>query len=248
MKRELLTQSINPINEAFNQTTDYYDNWIRKAVPGYDEMRRIALELLPSPSRSPLEILDLGAGTGLFSSLVLTAHPTAHFTLWDVADKMLDVAKTRFADSSARFRYVVGDYRSFDEQDTYHLVISSLSIHHLSDPEKQELFRSVFQSLKPGGIFLNIDQIKGPTPELQELYCRKWEEITRLNGATEEEVQGGIERRRLYDREATLENQLQWLRDAGFQEADCIYKMVDRAFFRAEIIKNENYSNTMVSR
>jgi tRNA (cmo5U34)-methyltransferase len=119
---------------------------------------------------------------------------------------------------------VVGDYRYLNERESYHLVISGLSIHHLSDPEKQDLFRRIFRSLRPGGIFLNMDQIRGPTPELQELYCRKWEEITRLNGATEEEVQGGLERRSLYDREATLENQLQWLRDAGFQAVDCICK------------------------
>lgn len=212
------------INEAFNLTTDFYDRWIRKAVPGYDEMRHIAQELLPQSSQSPLEVLDLGAGTGLFSGLVQTTYPTAHFTLWDVADKMLEVAKARFEASLAQFRYVVDDYRSFTEKESYHLVISSLSIHHLSDPEKQELFCRIFQALKPGGIFLNMDQIKGPTPKLQEIYCRKWEEITRLNGATEDEVQGGLERRRLYDREATLENQLQWLRDAGFQEADCVYK------------------------
>ena len=212
------------IDDAFNRTTDYYDSWIRKAVPGYDDMRSIALDLLPEPSSAPLAILDLGAGTGLFSSLVLTVHRTARFTLWDVADKMLDVAKARFADSSASFRYVVGDYRTFNEQDAYHLVISSLSIHHLSDPEKRALFRSVFKALQPGGIFLNIDQIKGPSPELQELYGRKWEELTRLNGANEEEIQGGIERRRLYDREATLEDQLLWLREAGFEEADCVYR------------------------
>ncbi len=212
------------INEAFNRTTDYYDGWICKAVPGYDEMRQIARELLPTSPLSPLEVLDLGAGTGLFSSLVLGVYPTAHFTLWDVADKMLDVAKARFQELPAQFRYIVGDYRSLHEQETYHLVISSLSIHHLSDPEKQDLFRRIFQALHPGGIFLNMDQIKGPTPELQELYCRKWEEITRLNGATDEEVQGGLERRSLYDREATLENQLQWLRDAGFQTVDCVYK------------------------
>jgi tRNA (cmo5U34)-methyltransferase len=127
-------------------------------------------------------------------------------------------------ESSLGGSYVAGDYRSFNEQESYDLVISSLSIHHLSDPEKQELFRHIFQALKPGGIFLNMDQIKGPTPALQETYCRKWEEITRINGATEDEILGGVERRRLYDREATLENQLQWLREAGFREADCVYK------------------------
>lgn len=212
------------IDEAFNSTIDYYDNWIRKAVPGYDEMCRMAMELLPLQPEAAPEILDLGAGTGLFSALVQTAYPAASFTLWDVAEKMLDVARSRFSDSSARFTYMLGDYRLFSEQRSYDLVISSLSIHHLSDEEKQDLFRTIFAALKPGGIFLNIDQIKGPTPELQELYCRKWEEITRLNGASEDEIRGGLERRRLYDREATLENQLQWLREAGFQEVDCVYK------------------------
>ena len=212
------------INEAFNSTTDYYDEWIRKAVPGYDEMRHIARQLLPPPPQSTLNVLDLGAGTGLFSRLALDVYPAAHFTLWDVADKMLEVAKMRFEDSSAQFEYVVGDYRHLDERESYHLVISSLSIHHLSDPEKQDLFCRVHQALKPGGLFLNMDQIKGPTPDMQETYIRRWEEITRLNGATEEEIKGGQERRRLYDREATMEDQLQWLREAGFQDVDCVYK------------------------
>lgn len=226
-----------PISEAFNSTTDYYDSWIRKAVPGYDDMCRVAQELLPATAK-PLEVLDLGAGTGLFSKLVMTSFPAAHFTLWDVADKMLDVAKERFKNSSVAFTYVVDDYRNLKEHNAYHLVISSLSIHHLSDLEKQELFRSICNVLKPDGIFINIDQIKGPTPELQELYCRKWEEITRRNGAAETEVQGGLERRRLYDREATMEHQLQWLREAGFVDVDCVYKNWLMGLFYARKGKN----------
>jgi tRNA (cmo5U34)-methyltransferase len=212
-----------PISAAFNKTIDYYDTWIRKAVPGYDDMCHIARQLLPD-SVENVAVLDLGAGTGLFSELVMESCPAAHFTLWDIADKMLEVAKERFKETSANVAYVVDDYRTLCERDSFHLVISSLSIHHLADPEKQELFIAIYNALKPGGIFINIDQIRGPSLELQELYCRKWEELTRDNGATEEEVQGGLERRRLYDREATMEHQLQWLCEAGFVDVDCIYK------------------------
>jgi tRNA (cmo5U34)-methyltransferase len=222
------------IDKAFNETIAYYDGWIRKAVPGYDEMFAIASELLTFPKEEPIRVLDLGAGTGLFSKLVLDSYPDATFVLWDVAEKMLGLAKERFADRSARFRYVTGDYRNLPEEERFDLVISSLSIHHLSDPEKKELFGRIFRVLDPRGVFINIDQIRGPSEKLQQLYCRMWEEKARRAGASEEEVAGGIERRRLYDREATLADQLEWLREAGFAEVDCIYKNYLMGLFLAE--------------
>jgi tRNA (cmo5U34)-methyltransferase len=212
------------IDKAFDQTTDYYDSWIRKAVPGYDDMFGIASELLSFPQEARLRVLDLGAGTGLFSRLVLEKYPNATFVLWDVAEKMLELARDRFRSRATQFRYVTGDYRELPEDETFDLVISSLSIHHLADPEKKELFGRIYRVLDRGGTFINIDQIRGPSENLQQLYCRMWEEKVRQAGASEEEIQGGIERRRLYDREATLSDQLEWLSSAGFDESDCIYK------------------------
>lgn len=212
------------IDEAFDKTIGYYDGWIRKAVPGYDDMFAIAAELLTFPPEAPIRVLDLGAGTGLFSKLVLEKYPNATFVLWDVAEKMLDLARERFRDYAGQFRYVVGDYSELPEGETFDLAISSLSIHHLSDPEKKDLFARIYRALDHGGVFINIDQVRGPSEKLQQLYVRVWEEKVRQKGVSEEEIQGGIERRRLYDREATLADQLEWLQAAGFVESDCIYK------------------------
>ncbi len=212
------------IDQAFNETIDYYDSWIRKAVPGYDEMFAIAKELLPFPTDAEIQVLDLGAGTGLFSRLVLEKYPGARFVLCDVAAKMLDVARQRFRAYPGQFRYMVEDYRTFREAGPFDLVISSLSIHHLADDEKRELCRRVFGVLREGGVFINIDQIKGPTPALQELYWKAWLDKARRAGAPEDEIRGGVERRLAFDREATLADQLRWLEEAGFADADCIYK------------------------
>lgn len=213
-----------PIDQAFNATIDYYDGWIRKAVPGYDEMFAIARELLPFPEGTEVDVLDLGAGTGLFSRLVLGKYPRGRFVLVDVAEKMLDVARERFRGQPGQFICRVDDYRSLREEECFDLVISAFSIHHLADPDKRTLFARVHAALRTGGIFLNIDQIRGATPALQELYCDTWLTKVREAGASEEEVQAGINRRLAFDREATLLDQLYWLEEAGLADADCVYK------------------------
>lgn len=212
------------IDDAFNRTVDYYDDWIRKAIPGYDALFTVARELIPFSPDAAVDVLDLGAGTGLFSQQVLERCPRGRFVLWDVAERMLDTARVRFRDFPDRFRYVADDYRNLPETAGFDLVISSLSIHHLADDEKRTLFRRVFEVLREPGLFINIDLIRGPTPYLEELYCRDWYDKMRRAGAPEEEIRAGIERRNAYDRDALMEDQLGWLSDAGFQDVDCVYR------------------------
>ncbi len=221
------------IDEAFNKSVSYYDSWIRKATPGYDLLFAAARDLLPFPGDAALQVLDLGAGTGLFAQQILERHPASRFVLWDVADKMLDVARERFRDRPEQFRYVASDYRTLRDAGKFNLVISSLSIHHLADREKRELFRKIYEILQVSGLFINIDLIKGPTRYLEDLYCNNWYDQMRLAGASEEEIQAGIERRLTYDRDAHLEDQLQWLREAGFTDVDCAFRTFKVGLFVA---------------
>lgn len=219
------------IDDAFNRTVAYYDEWIRKAVPGYDDLFAVAKELIPFQPDDTVDVLDLGAGTGLFSFQVLERCPRGRFVLWDVADKMLETARERFRDVPDQFRYVADDYRNLSDTGSFDLVISSLSIHHLADEEKKELFRNIYGVLRQPGLFINIDLIRGPTPWLEELYCRDWYEKMRRAGAPEEEIRAGIERRNAYDRDALMEDQLSWLREAGFADVDCVYRNYKMGLF-----------------
>ncbi len=221
------------IDKAFNETVEYYDGWIRKAVPGYDELFAAAKELIPFSPDASVDVLDLGAGTGLFAKQVMEKCPLARFVLWDVAEKMLEVARERFRECPEQIEYIVGDYRELTDKRGFDLVISSLSIHHLSDEEKKKLFRSIYGVLRKGGIFINIDLVLGPTPTLEEFYWRNWLEKIRRAGAPEEEILAGIERRQAFDRDAPMEDQLRWLREAGFADVDCVYRNFKMGVFYA---------------
>jgi tRNA (cmo5U34)-methyltransferase len=54
---------------------------------------------------------------------------------------MLEQAKSRFSQMGKSPRIVIGDYVEADLGGSYDLVISALSIHHLSDSDKERLYQ-----------------------------------------------------------------------------------------------------------
>ncbi|MFN2271414.1 MAG: class I SAM-dependent methyltransferase [Anaerolineae bacterium] len=212
------------IDQAFDRTVAYYDDWMRKALPGYDDLFTVATAVVPFESDAPIRVLDLGAGTGLFSQHVAQKYLNATFVLTDVAARMLEGAEQRFAEQAGRFEFVVEDYRNLQAVADFDLIISSLSIHHLTNEGKRRLCQQVYTALREGGAFVNVDQIKGETSYLQDLYWDLWLRHVRASDAPEEQIQESIERRTTYDQDASLADQLDWLREAGFVNVDCVYR------------------------
>jgi tRNA (cmo5U34)-methyltransferase len=212
----------------FDAVASDYDRQRRLLIPCFDEFYGMALSLVNSVEPTP-SILDLGAGTGLFSSLVLQKYPKAHLTLIDLSDKMLEGARRRFNDTS-NVQYIVGDYSSHVYTDSYDFVISSLSIHHLTDTSKRQMFKTIFRLLRNGGIFVNADQVQGNTESTDLYYRQRWLEYINESGLSQEAIDASVERRKL-DINAKLEDQISWLEEAGFAEVDCMYKNLDFAVF-----------------
>ena len=204
------------VEEAFDEAVPEYDAWVRQALPSYDELFSVA---------------DLGAGSGLFSERVFACFPAARFTLYDTSPKMLDLARGRFAGHPDRFSFVDQRLERFSEAERFDLVISSLAIHHLEHAGKQSLFRRISAALRPGGAFVNVDQVRGDAP-FGDLYWSTWLSKVRESGAPEPRIQESIRRRLELDRDAGLFEQLAWLQRAGFH-ADCIYKHYFIAVFLA---------------
>jgi len=211
------------IDKAFNESVDYYDSWVQKALPCYQEIFSVAVESIPFSTEQNLKILDLGAGTGLFSYHVFQQYQNADYTLVDVAEQMLELSKKRFASAEDGFSFITGDYRTALPDSLFDLVISSLSIHHLGDGDKQKLFRNIYGHLTPGGAFINVDQIKAPHDYFQKLYWSTWLKKVRQAGADEEQVQKSISRRTEFDQDSTMPDQLRWLHESGFEMVDCLY-------------------------
>ncbi|MEH2299828.1 MAG: methyltransferase domain-containing protein [Nostoc sp.] len=218
------------IQEAFNSAAVDYDNLRRILIPCFDDFYKTAVEIIPGDCTAPLKVLDLGAGTGLYSGMVQSVFPNAEFTLLDLAPEMLEKAKFRFSKMGKSPKILIGNYVETDLGGSYDLIISALSIHHLSDFDKELLYQQIYNVLNPGGIFVNADQVLGKTPDLEQLYRKHWLDSVRGKGLLKKDLKAA-QKRMEYDRMATLDIQLHWLEAAGFQNVDCWYKNFSFAVF-----------------
>jgi tRNA (cmo5U34)-methyltransferase len=207
--------------DAFSAHAPRYTALRRRLVPRYDEFYGAVVDVLSLSEQPPRRVLDLGAGTGLLSAAVLTAFPDVSLELLDGSEPMLAEATQRLGDAVGAVH--VADMADELPDGPFDAIVSALAIHHLADADKQRLFSRAYQALTPGGVFVNAEQVAGPTDALTAVYTATWERDCRALGATDEELDGARERMR-HDRCADVESQLTWMRDAGFTAADCVYK------------------------
>lgn len=124
------------------------------------------LNRLPAEPHSPLHLLDLGAGDGEVSAVVLNQYPQATAVLVDFSEPMINKGVERLTSFDSRYRYSrwdmnEGDWPA-DLDEPFDAAVSSVAIHHLSNDRKAWISTAVAAHLKPGGVFANYDLFRDP--------------------------------------------------------------------------------------
>ncbi|WP_299525042.1 class I SAM-dependent methyltransferase [uncultured Methanobrevibacter sp.] len=216
------------VNE-FNQKAGEYDDERRALIPCFDDFYGIAIDCIDFEGDNP-KVLDLGAGTGILSQFLLNKYPNAEITLIDLADKMLNEAKKRF-EGNDNVYFVCDDYLNHEFDTKFDIVISSLSIHHLTGDDKKLLIEKYVDLLNDGGNFVNADQVLNPFPEVEEYFKVKLDEH---KGDISDEAYEEAKLRRTYDKPSSVDFQVDCLKNAGCQYIGIPYKYYMFAVFWAK--------------
>jgi tRNA (cmo5U34)-methyltransferase len=211
------------VRKSFAAGAATYDRARRKLVPCFDDFYRTVLELIPFQNDARVEVLDLGAGTGLLSALIAEAFPRARVTLLDLTPEMLAIAKQRLKHAGKRVRFMTGDFSEAGHSRCYDLIVSALAVHHLPDGGKRRLFAHIFNYLAPGGMFINADQVAGETDSIERRAHEMWLRRVREMKIGERDLRAALARMR-EDLPSTVGRQIGWMRDAGFTEVYCAYR------------------------
>lgn len=209
------------IQTQFNIIADEYDGNRRKFIPCFDEYYDSTTRFIASNIPQPKRVLDLGAGTGLLSYFWYRQFPNSEYVLVDIADEMLNIARKRF-ESANNVSYQILDYSKSLPDTDFDVIISALSIHHLEDKDKAELFQRIYNKLPSEGLFINYDQFCAGQAEMNEWFDKYWEGQLADSGLTANDIELWKERRKL-DKECSVEQETEMLRKCNFKTVKCVY-------------------------
>ncbi|MBP1946651.1 class I SAM-dependent methyltransferase [Methanobacterium petrolearium] len=211
------------VKDHFEKEAEVFDELIKTLIPFYDDMVKSLILSLPFNREDEIKVLDLGCGTGNISKGVKDRFPNAQITSVDMAENMIQIAKSKLS-PYRDIEFKVADFRDLNFQEEYDAVISSLALHHLRPEEQESFYHRIKGFIKEGGVFYNADNITGTSPYLNQIYMDKWVEFILETHTLEEVEKIWLPKHREEDSPSPLRSHIQWMEDAGFHDVDVVWK------------------------
>lgn len=225
----------------------------RAAIPLAQEQIGVMMSILKTREQPIENFLDLGCGDGILGAAILGEFPKSRGVLADFSEPMLEQAREGLKDYASQLMFenldygdkawvnrmqVHGDALS-ESKGPFDAVVSGYSIHHQPDVRKREIYEEIFSLLNPNGWFINIEHVSSAAQLNVDLFEHHY---TSARYAIEKQ-NGGIRTLHEIEQEYTtrpdkaanllvpVELQCEWLREIGYEEVDCYFRIFELAVF-----------------
>lgn len=217
----------------------------RAAIPLAQEQIGVMMSILRSREQPVANFLDLGCGDGILGATILGEYPCAHGVLADFSEPMLEQARLQLKDVASQLAFENLDYGEESWMDRmrayapFDAVVSGYSIHHQPDARKREVYAEIFSLLQPGGWFINIEHVSSAAQLNIDLFEHHYTSaryaMDKQNGGTRTLQDIAEEYQDRPDKAANIlastELQCDWLREIGYEEVDCYFRIFELAVF-----------------
>ena len=161
----------DPLGRHDWHSGSYVRAWIGRDDRDTDDIEAVLSALAIDP---PERVLDVGGGYGRLTRVVLERFPRSCVVVQDFSVPMLAHGDEYLADLSERYTTANVDLRDPGWPNVvggdFDAVVSAIAIHNVRDSDQiAQIYRGVFQCLRPGGLFVNVDLVE---PELRSAHVR----------------------------------------------------------------------------
>ncbi len=148
MKHEAVASFYNDIQQKFGD--DYESGrWFRSSVTrSHFKMATEAISEVVSQCKFT-KCLELGPGAGTWTKLLRTFSPDAQYTLLDISDTMLSIARKNLSPDSEKIEFITSDFLAYETAKTYDFFFSSRAIEYIID--KKTAVEKMYRLLESEG-------------------------------------------------------------------------------------------------
>jgi tRNA (cmo5U34)-methyltransferase len=216
------------VRDTFDRLAAEYDQLKLRVIPDYSRLQAF-VHRYALASGTPARVLELGCGTAQWAAAFLRKHPSTHYTAIEFSGEMRRLAEARLEPFCSRIELVDRDLNSPLPEGVFDVVVSFFAIHHVED--KRRLVRDVFDHLTPEGALVYADVTVAHDPSLEERFLDGWVDFMREAGLEEERIPHVLADHHQNDLPESAEQQLEYLREAGFASAEIVWRWEKFALF-----------------
>ncbi len=195
-------------------------------LPNSDNVHKLLLEAIQRHMPVKGHVLDLGAGTGRLTKLILEQFPSASVIVADYSTTMRHFAAAALADYDDRVTVVDLDMFASLWPDSicgFDVVVSGFAIHHGKSTEAYRLvYRRINEVLNDGGLFINLDHVAGEDRRSSISNAQSWRDFLDLDGGIDSDK--FILSSYAEDRPIPISTHRQLLRETGFEQIEVLWE------------------------
>jgi tRNA (cmo5U34)-methyltransferase len=226
-----------------NHANTYLEG-VRSAIPFANEQIEILLRIIRFFNPNMSLFLDLGCGNGVLGKSLFSNWPNSKGIFMDYSELMIKAAKLNCEEYQNQASFIIQDFgtndwiESISNNIPLDVVISGFSIHHQNDDNKKNIYNKIFTSiLKPGGVFINLEQVASPTKEIETIFNEFFMDYMKIfqqknnTNISIEKIEEEFYKDKTVNILASIEKQCDWLKDIGFMNVDCYFKAFELSIF-----------------
>jgi tRNA (cmo5U34)-methyltransferase len=218
---------------------EFVERWATKGgwqAPFREVQTAMVLRMIPHPIDAPIRVLDIGAGYGALAVAVLNDRANATAVCLDASEAMLKLGKERARDLKDRISFVQGSLESSDwlksVDGTFDAIISSRALHHFTVNQRRRQFLGKLSVWFAQAVAFSTPTMFARRQSLSVIVRRALDEY--LDRFVRESTAGKTNLAEVRAASPStyhgphnngyLEEELAWLREAGFEDVDCFWK------------------------
>jgi len=224
-----------PITKQFEfdeEVANVFDDMLDRSIPFYKENLKLQIEILKNFLKENDLVIDLGSSTGTFLIELSKKIDNLNLIGLDNSSAMVKKAIQKAKAFGSNAKFIEADFLEY-ELPKAKAIIANYTIQFIRPLKREKLIQKIYNSLKKEGIFLMSEKLITENKKLNKIMIDIYYNYKKEKGYTEYEIAKKREALENVLIPYTMNENIEMLKNAGFNDIDVIFRWNNFATFIA---------------